>query len=456
MENEFQQQENLKENKNAKRNWLIPLIVVAVLVVVIGGYFGYFYLYRNTDKYLEKFKNDIALDANKLFANVNESKLETSDVTLTDDFKLKGNLELTLQEESILNVDYDLVGSIENELFSVDLDLKDGVSSLVKLGAFLQDNKVYFNSSNLYKNGLMIDLTDELSMDIPEFNVDVKTKLSVDDIKYFVLKILEYHVEALKEADLSTKAVGLDKKEYIIKLDEKNLEKVNEKLKSLVDNDTRMQQIIENYNIENYNLMQAGTLIITVKTFDDEFVSLRFENEDNTWTVTHDDEKYVFKDDKGNSFNIYIDDESLKMESYSNDVLTSSFVLKFNDEGMNIDITDGEEKFSFVVKKTDEKTCELSLEVKNSEVSGNATVIFKEISDDVFSITGNFVGEVDGETFGLNLVMNVLTKENLIDKKDFAGYQNVESLTEDDQNEIMMNIYNLFQSLGILDIETEN
>ena len=134
MEENVTEEKEFMEKKKGKV--LVPIIVtIVILLVLVGGYIGYFYFYQNTERFIDNTSNSI-----EKFLNDNLK----IDMLSNDnrDVNLKGNLNI----QDLVDVDYDLTTSPSKELVAMDLNLKNILQGTINY----QDGKTYIQAKDLY------------------------------------------------------------------------------------------------------------------------------------------------------------------------------------------------------------------------------------------------------------------------------------------------------------------
>ena len=344
--------EDWREPKS-KAKVIIGTLLILILLEVIG-YFSYFYFYLNTSNFID-------LASKYITKNINNTML------FKDNLNIIGNLNLA-------NYNLDVEYKSNNKLSNIDLNLSNNNDSILKGLVYKDNNMVYVNSPNLDYNVLKLSLDDEGIINDKE------------EIKYFLTKIIEYHLEALKEGNLATKIKGINTKEYIIKINEDEQKEALKRLRKLVEKDDKLSKIVYKYKIRDYSIIPIGTIEINVDCL------------------------------KGRIKDFKIDTDKIKLNGYYEN---EYYVLKY---------------------KSQEFKIYLDEEIKIEHKLGN--IIIDRINK---KVKGEFSLKIINKEFRANLNIEFLNKASNIEKIDYSNAKDINSLSEEELNKIIDILTNIFE-----------
>ena len=121
-------EEELIKEKEVKQNWIIPLIIILIILLVISGTLAYLFYYKNAEKFINQVKNEIV--------SLNNNILEFKDYK-GKDIKYNGNL--VVNEVGPFN--YSLSLSTKENIFNIDLNYGDDLNKL--------DGKIIYQDERL-------------------------------------------------------------------------------------------------------------------------------------------------------------------------------------------------------------------------------------------------------------------------------------------------------------------
>lgn len=433
--------------KNGKKKWIILFSVIGLLVAALGAYYTYFYIYLNTEHYIDNVKETLKTSMNNYLKTVSETQDDYYTTDLTIDSIIKGNFNLTNAGKEIMSFDMDLASSPKKETTSIDARIKKAGNTLFTGSLCVQDNAIYIDSKDLFNQTLSMDIESSLAKNTEKLQ-EVNDLLvnARENIQYVFEKMIEYYLEAMKEGELSTKPNGINKKEYIIKVGTSEKVAIERRLKDLIKKDEKLTKIIEAYNIE-YDLIETGTYKIGVDVFTNELKSFEIITDDGTLTGEYDGEKFILTDETGDYVYVWFNEDEIRIEEYENKVLTGNLLL--NKEQITFSYEDV--LINFEVQQENKET-ELKLEFKTEDVEMNFTAKYK-MNDNKEEINGSGSIIAGGETLGLTFTLESEQKEDLVEKKQIENAKNYTDLTEAEQEEILGNLYILLDKFGLYDSE---
>ena len=358
MENE--EKEIVKEKKGNK---LIPIIIAAVIVVIVGATIG-IYIHSSSPK------NIVSKVIEKTYEKYDKVMNNTIDYDFSKD---------TLKVSGDLNVDTNIDGleKLKNDKFTFDIGvdykskkLEAGLAvdekktTLIDIMAYIVDNKLYLDLGKDY-DGLLktddVNFEDFLSIDLEE----TKNDFTKEDINYIVKAYKNILIKSIDEKDLkkSTDTIKINGKDTKVNkisytINDQNIEKLTKKM---IEETLKDNELIKKL----------------AKVSGKEVVDVKYELEEQQEKFTIDEDLNIKLDiyTKGitNSFaglNMRADkDNYLNLTVNKKD---SNVVIKSDDTKIDLDIN----------KLTDEEAnIDYNVKYEDTKLSGNLTYNNKKIDN---------------------------------------------------------------------------
>lgn len=415
---------------------LVIASIFTLVVISLIGYFVYFYVFLSTERFIDaavvKFESTMDI----VFENINTQNTVIDEY----DYELKGKLSI-----GDYNTNIDFINSSQKLLTSLNIDLKQNTKDLINGNIFYQDNYLYIDSKDLYKEKLAIKMENDLfeaENDDADLNYQLLTNL--DDLKYYLVKIVEYNFEALKEGKLTTSFKGINEKEYSIKLSATEKLDANKKLNDLVNDDRKLKDIIDKYHIEDYNYLTVGEFSFTVNTINNELKSFAISTSDFDIAGKISEDKFIIESDNS-KLEILMTDERIEIEGYEDDILLGKLTIEYKNN-YNISFSSESFEFDVLVKNA---TTEAKIKINTESITGDISFVISKENEKRQNITAKGNVEIEGTNFNIDLNMDYVFDNNLIEKIDTSAIKKVEDLTVEEQSELFDNMYNLFNKFGL-------
>ena len=434
---------NKKYFKNDKMK-IILCTLCSIIALTMLGYEVFFNDYLNPKNYIEEITTEINSSLKKF---MNKTVQENNEVDKSLDSQFQGNLNLHKEGENLFAITYDIKNSSQKSISSIDTEIKSCDRKIIDANLFFQDNNIYFYSKEIFKKLLKIDYTFENTSNTNEYII----LTSAEDFAYYTMKMVEYHLTSLKEADLSVKLKGIKEKEYHLKLDAKTKMRANQKLEELIEQDEKLKDILNKYNVEKYSYLQTGEIIFTVSLLKNELKAINISTSDIDLEVICDEEKYtIYIDDQ--KYFIWLKENTFKLEQYEKDALTNSIEMS-NENGYEITYLKDNDTFTFSSDHIDEETTEYNINLFSPnnflETKLKASKQIKDQKDMI--IKGEGAISLASKTIDFNFEINAMYKEGIIERIDPKNAKDIEKLTPEEQEELINNINSLVKKIGILD-----
>jgi len=387
-------EENLNQtvNETVKTKSKLPLILIVaaiVLVLVVGGVFGFMMISKNPKKIFKRTVTSVAKELTETLEE--ESKKEVN--SLKYELALSG--ELNLNEEALedLGVNAEIIEQVEQYLdgskvvIGQDIDLDQEVIN-TNLGLTVQ-NENLINGNLLIQEDSIYALVDGI---IDEYIIVEEENAEMEEMWSTVKEALE---EVSKENSVDPKAIEEIGKAIAEALDEQEFEQEKEEIKidGKTKKVTKSTLVIKEKEAFKITLATMKSLKENDKFFEYLGKDLKNEVKDaideavSSLEETAEDDDYEFDDETEIEISIYTKG------------ITNKFV------GIAVEIDDGYTKGNVQLIKTADKTYEFTMDVEDVELSGKFSETTTELK----------VKAVDSE-ISLKLTNDV--KEDKDDKKE--------------------------------------
>lgn len=428
--------EDWRDKRKIKKYILLSLF--SLIIILFGGYFGYFYFYRNTTSYLDKSTKKIELAFTNIFSKIQEF----GDNDLTNlDTQISGKYKITYDNKTY-DLDLSLIESNDKLISALTGSLKKEEKEIFNGLLQVQDNNIIVKSPNISSKTLYSNLNHNLILKNSNI-INISGYTGLEDIKYMVGKLILYHKEALKKGTLKTNIVGLNLKEYKVSLDDNERNEASKRLKELIEQDEKLSQIIKNLNITSYDLLQVGELSIIVNTLTEQIDSFSLTSEGKTWQGKWDGQKLILTN-ASTKYEVWLTDNTIKINIYENDFVIKEMELVVNNQDLNISYKTKETgEIKVTLTKINDK--DYNLVWDSSNIQFNLKI--EEVAENIRKITGSGSYKKDSKKWQIECDANIAIRENLISEIDLDDAKNIEDLNEAEKKEITDNLANIKESL---------
>lgn len=444
-------------NKSSKGSNGKTFAILGVVVLALAAllYFGYTKLFNPKQLFVNAINNNYKQLENLFDDTKNTTKLsDTKPAIVEEDLSL--NLEV---DDSLLDSDTKAIIDEINKLkinakVGIDSKEKEGLvnlnalydkSSLIDLGAYLKDNKIYFDLKDLYSKLIEVPL-DEMDIELDQAKMNYDT----EDLKYIVKTTKDAYLNNLDNKDFkkSTSTLKIDGKEVkttriSYSLNEKEATELTKKA---------FKELIKDSKYINTLSKVSGADKKEIKDSIQEMLDELSDNKDFDEDTTITFNTYVkgFKHDNvGFDFVIEGKDTNTKLAYYKNaDVkeisITSDdeFTLKakITDKKIKINASADEQEVTINIDKKEEKnkkTYDYTISSQGVSLKGSVIVDVKEDSEDKYEAKITSSASMMGmakATITVNVKAETVKSLDLPSLKDSISY---DKLTEEDTNNIM-------------------
>ena len=434
--------QNLKSNK-----WIIFAIIAIILLIGVGV-FGFLFLmnknpktvFKNTlaetkeafNKYVDSFNTQFDIYSNKVSTNT-KITFETNLEELKDFEKLQLNM--------ITESDY------QNKYLNFEGNIKEENKQIVSLATFLTQNQVFLTTDLLNKQIKIADF---------DFNELIKTenaKQNIEDFKYIVNQFIDYVSNSLVESqfekaseklNINGKDVSVTANTYTI--DNKTINTMGLSIIDSMLKDDKLLELLAKYSditkeelvknledtkaeitasqtTEDNEVIAKLTVYTTTKFIGFKLVEIDYDKNENE-LINYTDYKDV------QNLLINIDEKTKLIGKKENNIIT--FAL--NDEESNIDFNyNCDNKDATVTIKDGETVVTIKLNFVITEISENE----KNIKTNIIINTSDAIDNIEIKIY-LDSTQ-YLNKDITI--KQVQNYITLDELTDKDSQTMLENFY---------------
>lgn len=433
---------NVTENepviKKRKKGWIVALVVLGLLIIA-GILLMAFGLKKNPKQVFNYAVKKANTNANNYVDNylIDIKEGFVSNGTLSIESNIDGFKEL-----SDVKLSYNYGANIKENNLEMDFKLDERKQSLA--GTFyIQDNKIYMDSKDLYESPLYLTKIDE------ELNIEqIFAGYNKEDMSYMVDAFTKYLQQGLEHAEYKTgkHALKIDGKKVNVTdnmmiINEKNLKNVVEPIINGLKDDSKALDIISKMtSVDKKEIVEAlqelleelngdiseGKIVVHIYTkgITSQPVGYKFSVDDEDLMTIVDTDKEFAVNIEDMLFKAVKKDAKtydLSLESYGTKVLKGTYI-KHNDNKADISL--------------DMQGVKLDLNI-NNKITNN-----KQSADVKLNL--NMMGQY------ITLKMNNETDlDKKVSKYDTSKAKSYSSLDEKEQEKIMTNFANKMESSSI-------
>lgn len=425
----------ISESKKIKTNVKIPLVIIGILIIALLGFGVYYYFNQktNTQNIYYEILDSLTERLSGIFDNELLNKPYGYDSTIT--LNVNSTNSEIMQYANILNkskfnlgVESDIANKIVNINLTADYNNKGNVSGKL----YIYDNTIYLDLGDLYDKPIKVysdpmiselwqnKNNDDIKTIVEEFSKELKNSLKSE---YFTkseetINVMGKDVKTTKHT-MTLNSTSLKEIQTSFLINVKN----NKKLVSALSNvsNTDKKEIVESIedsikNVEELN----GSLVTNI------YVSNTGKVEQIEVILKDEEEEYIINYNKvaENTYEVVIGEVKFGTITISNDTYEINYDL--DDTSLNIKYTNKNNNVNFEFYVTTEDIA-LNLKLKNDNNKNGSL----EIKVNSMLIEGEAVMKIDFNQKELNSVS----------KKDVTNAINLENMTDEDTNLIMLNLY---------------
>lgn len=399
-----------------KESSKLPIILGIVILIVILGLIGmgYYFSSKTPDKIFESALNELA---QKMITKIEEEE----DFNLTEhDIKIEGNLKFDTNYnlnglEALKDFTYEFQEEMSwaQQIFKINLAMKEEEKETISLKAFLQDGNSYLDIPGILPTTLDLgenSLEDEINLEEMTFDKE-DYKIIIQETKNMLIQTLDKtKISTNKNIQKEYDGESINTTEYIYLLDEENQERtLNEIKEKVLSNEEYIRSLAnimgkdeseirdEIENSKESSFEQDIKIVVTTTSITNNPIALDIIEEDNQI-----------------SYNSYND----------------KTILKIND--FEIEWQEGE----------------ILIHVDSEDYQGTITLKTTKQSDSLYDINIKMDGKYSN--IDINLLINAKIDLNAeITKEDVSTAKKEEDFSEQEQSEIIQNFLNKIEGTSL-------
>lgn len=441
--------QNNEKPKNKKKMFLL-IAIIGLIAIAIGLYVGYRKV-MDVDS-SKVVKDGIEEGYNYLVNKLDKAKDSSIDLNIIDkpvSMNLKGKLNSNLKElEAFTDFTYDIgLGlDLKNDQLNMNVGVSKNSASLNLNAAFL-NHKGYLKCDELFDK--VLDLGDNEvfeNFDLSEFEA-LKTKMiSIDDLKYLLKSMKDMLVSNITNKNITStdETFTVEGKEYkgkkiVLHID---TEFKNQLLDKMLQDDKMLDVLskVSGAAKEDIKLELEDLKKEEVKTSDVEILT----NKSNKIVS-------VSVKEEGASLTLTNVDSLVKLELEAD---KNSFVVTIKDELVSFKVIENGKELFVLESQKDSATIKINIE--EGSVNGNLVMELKNIntSDKEVSadINMNMNIKYDTEDVQLGIDGTLKVSTGSLSLMNVDGAVSVDSLTEDDQTQIMQKLTDILEKFELTDL----
>ena len=346
---------------------------------------------------------------------------------------------------SFLSDVYDIVGIIKNSKTFKIINESDYIANL-----YIDNNRMYLDSADIYSTPLYMDLEESLFANI---NVE---KMNLESYKNSIVNFVKYLGLALKESDMSSSISGLSAI-YRYEINDSNKEAFAQKMNDLIEQDENMLDFLEMLGVIDATVsadsLSDMVFEVTVSILSGDLKGFTLTIDDSVMSLEETvKDKYDFKIDDEVVLKVTVDGDNVNLvnadtNSGTFDITfnTKDYTMKtnFESEGnvISLEITNESDNVKKVVMV-------LTSNNETAVVDMKVDLTVETVSNNEIRTSGSFVVSSNGEDINLDFTLNSQNGTDLVTEKTFTNAKDMNTLTTAEENEISNNLMNVLESIA--------
>lgn len=463
----------LKEKKSHKKS--IILIILGSLIILLM-YIGFNYLKKTNEP-----KTLFIETSNMIFNEVLE-KLDS--ISINDTYLYDGKIDFNtnIEEYSLLNsevIDYKYGMDTKDKKALANIKLTEDNKMLFDIEGNIKNNNVYFDLNDLYNKIIVIDnnfIKENIGISINElFDKinNVYNKENIDDYKYVINKFKELTNDVINEINYAkdNTKVNINGSEVALKKVSVNFNKqnvdiiINTYVDGILNDKELLNKLVKVSEVEQDELING---LKKLKNYDDSMLESNAKLEVYTMGLLNSIIKVSFVENGQtlldyidyrnykllliDNLEIEIDNEELIVKQHK-EVIAKGIVNSLDKDNIdiNFEVINSDIKGSIVYQnKSDNNEIKISLDNIYEGMKINLLINDKKINDNEFSIDIKIGVIMDDKNIQINNYTKV-SKNSNIDDINFNNAINYQELSEEDLENIMINIQNKLKDTKIIE-----
>ncbi len=446
---------NYEEKPKKKKGKVVLIILLLLIAGSIGLYFGYQKLNSNPLSIYKKAINTTYELLDGYLKDNLETKFQLNpyeeSFSLNTNFSVETSIE-DLKKLNDYNYGFNIGIDYKNNILNLNANIKEENEQIIGLLALLKNNSLYLASDELFSKVVKID-SFNYELDQEEINELQNYKIEYEYIHTVLTKLKNILINSLDEEkfDMSNETIEIDGKEIESKkisyiLDKENLERTYNYFKDQITNDEELiNAISEITNLSKDEITSIFTEDLDLSDYENITINLYAKNNQIiAGNIIVEEElitRFTYEDKE---FKLYMGDEYTNIDLvYKNNTLEIKY-YEYDEEIYSLSFTD--KKTSKEIKITTNEYGEnnnIYLKLSNIKDSSN-----KVSSDIEFSYENKYYEDINAIKFKGAISI----EKGQINSVDTNNAIDINSLTEEEQTEIMNNLLRVIEKLDLEDL----
>ena len=433
-------------NKNRKKLFIIIGIVVGLIILVIIAFFVYIKMGFTAEKYIDDKVEEITAFVDEMFMTNNYNA--NNETLMNGELSINSSIE-ELATLNNLKVNFEVGTSLAKEIVDINFGLANNESNY-NANLYINNNRMYLDSADLYSTPLYMDLEESLFANI---NVE---KMNLESYKNSIVNFVKYLGLALKESDMSSSISGLSAI-YRYEINDSNKEAFAQKMNDLIEQDENMLDFLEMLGVIDATVsadsLSDMVFEVTVSILSGDLKGFTLTIDDSVMSLEETvKDKYDFKIDDEVVLKVTVDGDNVNLvnadtNSGTFDITfnTKDYTMKtnFESEGnvISLEITNESDNVKKVVMV-------LTSNNETAVVDMKVDLTVETVSNNEIRTSGSFVVSSNGEDINLDFTLNSQNGTDLVTEKTFTNAKDMNTLTPAEENEISNNLMNVLESIA--------
>ena len=413
-----------------KKKSKLPIILIILILLGVGGFFAYKYFFGNTSEKIVKGLINTVYDKLETTLDTTEKyDIEKQPMLITGDLSVDTNMQ-GLEDLKNIKLNYTTGVDYKNKKYELGASISENNTELLGGMMYILDNAAYISLKDLYQGLLKINL-EQSQYDAV---LKVEKNYTTEDLKFITKSYKDILIESLDMNDFkkSSDKITLNGKET--KVSKLTYELDGNKLKKLSDN------MIDN-TLKNQELLSSLAKIsnTTVEQLKIELQQTKEETKAESMQIKATLKIYTsgLKNDFS-GLDITIEGQNIiEIRNYNNT--------------LTMDIKSAAMPLTYSIKTNSKDSYTISFNAPQQKISGTIDMTSKEIDNN--NAEGSFKISVsyDNQTFSANSNYKIKVGGTIADI-DTTNYKMITDLTEQEQQEISNKAMQKIQNSKLYDL----
>ena len=413
-----------------KKKSALPIILILLVLLGVGGFFAYKYFFSNNSEKIVKGLINTVYDKLETTLNTTEKyDIEKQPMLITGDLTVDTNMQ-GLEDLKNLKLSYTTGIDYKNKKYELGASLLENNTELLGGMMYILDNAAYISLNDLYQGLLKVNLN-QLQYDEV---LEVEKNYTTEELKFILKSYKDILIESLDMDDFkkSSDKITLNGKET--KVSKLTYELDANKLKKISDN--MIDKTLQNQELLSTLAKISDTTVEQLKVELQQAKDTQVQNNG------------IFK------FTIKIYSKGLTNEFVGLDMsITDNEVVEIRsyDKTITMELKSDSISTTYSIKANSKDSYTISFNTPQQKISGTIDITGKEIDNS--NVEGSFKISVsyDSQTFSANSNYKIKVGGTIADI-DTTNYKMLTDLTEQEQQEISNKAIQKIQNSKLYDL----